>query len=346
MKRNRFINQIFSFTLLTGIALLGVGCRLSTSEPQPTLMAPTLVVQETPSATPLPATTPIVGLGVLGDSNSDEYHADDQRGGEFAAQTFNWVELVVNLRELNLGPWGTWDEPRRTGYEYNWSRSGATVHDAIVSGQHTGLAEQVAKGEVSHVIIWIGVNDFGIWNGKYQEIYDGTLSEEALQTKIDAISADVALAVDTILEAGEVNLLLVPISERLDSPDIVQQFPDEAGRRRVNEAIRAVNIRLMDVASTRDIAIVDTLALTQGLLQRLDNTGMLQIGNEQIDVFSKGNEPHYGRLDDSSGHPGTVVSGIVANEIVIRPLDEQFGANIPLLTDDEILQSAGLLRTK
>jgi hypothetical protein len=30
------------------------------------------------------------GFGVLGDSSSDEYQADDNRGGAYAATTLNW----------------------------------------------------------------------------------------------------------------------------------------------------------------------------------------------------------------------------------------------------------------
>ncbi len=294
----------------------------------------------------LSSTTPIVGLGVLGDSNSDEYRADDNRGGAYASVTFSWVELIAARRGLNLGPWGTWGEPRRAGFKYNWARSGATVHDAIAAGQHTGLAGQVANGEVSHVIIWIGTNDFATWNGTYQEIYNGRLSGKALQAKLDTITADITLAVDTIVRAGKVKVLLVTIAERAVSPDVISQFPDASKRRRVSEAIQTANAQLIAMAAARRVAVVDSNALMQALLQRVDKTGILHIGNEQINVFGQGSEPHNGQLDSEAGHPGTILSGLIANEIFIRPFDEQFGAGIPLLSDEEILQSAGLLDAK
>ena len=115
---------------------------------------------------------------------------------------------------------------------------------------------------------------------------------------------------------------------------------------RVSDAIRAVNAQLIAIASARGIAVVDSDALTQTLLQRVDKTGLFHIGREQIDVFARGNEPHHGRLDDTAGHAGTVISGVIANEIFIRSFDEQFGAGIPLLSDEEILQSAGLLASQ
>jgi hypothetical protein len=49
------------------------------------------------------------------------------------------------------------------------------------------------------------------------------------------------------------------------------------------------------------------------------------------------------RLDDSVGHPGTVASGvIVANTIFIEPFNSKYGLGITPLSDDEILETAGL----
>ena len=121
----------------------------------------------------------------------------------------------------------------------------------------------------------------------YQEIYDGRLSGEALQAKINAIAADITLAVDTILRAGQVKLLLVTIADRAVSPDVISQFPDASKRRRVSEAIRTTNAQLIAMASARGVAVVDSDALMQALLQRVDKTGLLHIGREQINVFGQ-----------------------------------------------------------
>src|SRR5688500_20068761 len=51
------------------------------------------------------------GFGLLGDSNSDEYRADDKRGGrQYGDTTLNWMEQLALKRGLNVGPWGTWGE--------------------------------------------------------------------------------------------------------------------------------------------------------------------------------------------------------------------------------------------
>ena len=58
-----------------------------------TMPSVTVPPQTTLSAS---SATPIVGLGVLGDSNSDEYRADDDRGGQYASVTF--AGLSCSLR--------------------------------------------------------------------------------------------------------------------------------------------------------------------------------------------------------------------------------------------------------
>src|ERR1019366_408654 len=84
------------------------------------------------------------GIGALGDSYTDEYefYPPDRS----SART--WLETLVATRGLNFGAFSTVGrgEPRNQGCEYNWARSDATTEDMIRTGQHTGLAAQVARG--------------------------------------------------------------------------------------------------------------------------------------------------------------------------------------------------------
>src|SRR3954452_24516784 len=97
------------------------------------------------------------GIGVLGDSYSDEY----QFYPPHRSTARNWVEVLAETRGLNFGRFSTRSrgEPRNQGYEYNWARSDATTGDLIATGQHLGAA-QAARGEVSLVVVFIGGNDF------------------------------------------------------------------------------------------------------------------------------------------------------------------------------------------
>ena len=282
------------------------------------------------------------GIGIMGDSTSDEYRADDARGGEFSETTLNWMEQLVKNRGLNFGKWGTWDEPRRTGYEYNWARSGATTRSIIESGQHTGLAQQVANGRVSFVFMWIGNNDFHLKNGSYEEIYDGTLSDDELQEKVDGVVADITTAVDTILQAGDVKMAVVTIADQGIAPQAQFLFPDPRKRRRVTEAVNSVNARINELAEARGVLVLDINAIGDILFARVDLTGRIKVAGQKIFILKKGNDPHYLQLADNIGHAGTVLSGMIANSLFIEPFDNAFGLDIPLLTDEEIVQNAGI----
>src|SRR3954454_1698694 len=98
------------------------------------------------------------GIRVLGDSYSDEY----QFYPPHRSTAQNWIEILATARGLNFGEFSTVRrvEPRNQGFAYNWARSDATTEDMIATGQHTGLAAQVAGGEVGLAVIYIGGNDF------------------------------------------------------------------------------------------------------------------------------------------------------------------------------------------
>lgn len=318
----------------------------------------------TPAATPVPATetaavstsTPVFtavapmaeavtltpGIGILGDSTSDEYRADDARGGEYGETTLNWVEQLANTRGLNFGPWGSWGEPRRSGYEYNWARTGATINTMITSGQHTGLAEQVAAGKVSFVIVWIGNNDFHLKNGPYEEIYSGKMSDADLQKKVDQAVRELTTAMDTVLQAGDVKMGVVAITDQGLAPEARLLFPDSKKRQRVTDTINTINSRVKEFADAHGVIMLDSNAFGQYLFSHVDMLGNFEFGGEKISVVLKSDEPHHLQLGDHIGHAGTVLSGLVANTLFIEPFNQAFGLELSPLTEEEILQNAGI----
>jgi hypothetical protein len=282
------------------------------------------------------------GFAVIGDSNSDEYHADDQRGGDYSETTFNWVEILARSREINFGAWGAWSEPRRNGFEFNWARSGADTKDLLTSGQHRGVAQKVVDGQVSYVLIWIGANDFSTTNGQYQAIYDGSVSDKDLREKTTRIIAQLASALDEIYQAGGVKVLVITYRDPGATPVVAQMFPDVNGRKRASDAIQAVNARLARLATERGFYLVDSDAALLQLLVGMDEQGYIVFGGERINVLEKGDEPHHLLLGDHAGHPGTVLSGMIANELFIKPLNSAYGTQIAPLSESEILKLAGL----
>lgn len=323
-------------------------CLLAACQPAPVTQAPNPggptstppPVTQTPVSTITPTLTP--GIGVLGDSNSDEYRADDQRGGNYGETTFNWVEQLAKTRGLNFGTWGSWGEPRRTGYEYNWARSGATVDSMITMGQHTGLAKQVAEGKVSVVVIWIGTNDFHIHNGSYEEIYSGKLRDSDLQQKVDQAAQGIITAMDTILQAGPVKMGVVTIPDQGIVPEAKLLFPNSEKRQRVTNAIQTINARVKEFADANGVILLDSTAFGSRVLSNVDLLGNYEMSGQKFSVLIRGDEPHHLQLGDGPGHAGTVVSGMIANSLFIEPFNSAFGLDIKPLTDEEILKNAGL----
>lgn len=291
---------------------------------------------------PAAAPDPQRGVAIIGDSFYDEYQGTDRRGGDYAAVTFNLVELLARNRGFNLGAWGEWGEPRREGYQYNWARSGATSTTMIEMGQHIGAAEQVSSGEVSFVFIGIGANDFSPYYGdNYERIYSGAMSDAELDAKIKAAIANVALAVNTVQQAGANGVAITLFVQWELDPTLPTLYPDAQRRTRAAAAIETVNAGLLAMAAERGVVVVNQNDMGRSLLANFDAEGYYRIGGERIDFMHHGDEPHHSRLADRE-HLGTVVSGAAANFYFIDPLNREFGLAIPPLTDQEILHEAGL----
>jgi GDSL-like lipase/acylhydrolase family protein len=292
-------------------------------------------------AVPQPATAQAPGgVGVMGDSASDEYRADDNRGGAYVATTFNWLELLVRHRGVNAGPWGSWGGSRRTGYAYNWARSGARASDLIAEGQAAGLAQQVAEGRIAWALLMIGTNDFALTT--YTDIYNGTLSGAALSVMTYGIVASIVQAVDTVRAAGPVILLVTTIPTALaDSPAAQRVFPDAAGRHRVVEVMGTVNAGLRSALPGRGVTLVDLDGLVAALGPRRDGKGNVKVGDQLISFVVPGDEPHHSLLGDSR-HAGTVMGDLLANYFLDH-LAAAGGPDIPRFTDAELLANAGIL---
>lgn len=282
---------------------------------------------------------PALRLGILGDSSSDEFRGDDDRGGAFASTTRNWLELLVRYRGVDAGAWGSRPLPRRQGYEFNWALSGATTAEATSASAVDGLARQVANDHVSAVVVMVGANDFAIWNGTYERIYSGHLAGEALRRSNAAIVERIKLAVEVISSAGTPKIFVATLLDRSDLPRFTAEFPDANGRQRVSESIVEINAGLQSLADTHRIFLVDQYAASQQMRTRLDARGHFVVGGIAFDPARPGDEPHHLQLGDDE-HLGTVGSGVLANIVV----DAFRGAGICIaaFTDAEILANAGI----
>jgi hypothetical protein len=121
-------------------------------------------------------------------------------------------------------------------------------------------------------------------------------------------------------------------------------FPDGAGRQRLIDAFAYLNRGLEQVAEREGVAFFDFNAALQAELEpRFDPTGQqfIVVGGEQIDFSTKGNEPHHVFVGDDFAHPGTVVSGLIAN-LYMEQMNAVFGTAFEPFSDDELMRIAGL----
>jgi hypothetical protein len=211
----------------------------------------------------------------------------------------------------------------------------------IRSGQHLGLAQQVSAGEVGYAFIFVGSNDFHVVNGTYLEIYNGSLNDGQLQAKIKRIINSMRIAVDTLQRAGNVKIVVANYTDPGASPEVQLIFPDQAKRQRVTRAILAVNQGINELVASRKLVLADLYSFANDLISQSDANGNLKIGGELIQTRVRGDEPHHFRLNDAAGHIGTVGSGLLAN-FFIEALARGYNVNIPVLSEVEILRTAGI----
>jgi phospholipase/lecithinase/hemolysin len=274
------------------------------------------------------------GVGVLGDSYSDEYrfYPPDRSTAR------NWVELLAE-RGWNFGPYSEASRgaPRHQGFAYNWARSDAETADLIADGQHTGLAEQVRSGEVDLVVLFAGGNDF--IHALHSDDPLGVLEGVAARA-----TANVRTAAETILAASpEVRLVVGTVPDIRQLPEFLERL--EAGT--LPESVLAAysaalgrfnaQVRALAMVHPR-VALVDFDAAVR--ISALASPKYVRVGGRKLDRRVAGNEPDHVFLADRR-HVGTAVQALLARQVVAAA-NGQFGYDLPQFSDDEILRLAGL----
>lgn len=292
-----------------------------------------------PSVTPAPLT--MKGIAVLGDSQSDEYRADDWRGSNYASTTYNWVEVLAKYRSINFGEWGSREEPRRDGYEFNWARTAATTNTLIESGQHTGAAEQIKSGKVNVVVVFIGALDFAPFmpHEHYEAIYSGNLSNAGQKSIVHHVMADIKTIVYTLKDAGDVRIVLVKIPDWGNHLGVKVAFPFPQQRILVTHAVNETNEEIDEFAQEENLLTVDPNSVYKELYRKSDD-GKFTVDGVQIERVMLNNNPNNFYLDDGI-HTGTVVNGFIANAILGK-LNTVLTNKIKPFSEKEIREFAGL----
>ena len=322
-----------------------------------------------------------INMGMVGDSLTDDYLGGPARANNNLA-AYSWGQILAETRgsDFNFGGYksvadGSWDTMRYSGYEYNYATSGAAASDnsvqrlqggaeipvdapwasgsSYLSTQTTGLATHISNGQVDTVFVGIGSNDFFYRSSTFDFSGNSTLDDPVAldQADIDDISSSILTGVDTLIAAGNSDILLAFLPEGTAggvTPEVLA-------------AIQAVNDILQQGASERGIATVDLWGWTteEG---RVNPDGSINVGGVQvtpgsaateIDISASGVGPcnseglcaleshaQYYSAEDGL-HPNTLIQGLIANEVIMA-LNNAYGHDIDTLTDQELLSVAGV----
>ena len=270
-----------------------------------------------------------IGIGVLGDSYSDEY----QFYAPHRASARNWVEILAKTRSVDFGGFraSSWGEPRNQGFAYNWARSGATSRDVIASGQHKGLAAQVARGEVGIAVVFAGGNDF-------IESLHATDPGRELDGLANRAFANVKLAADTLLAASpDVKLLVATVPDVRDLPEVREALRSgklaPAMAARVAAEIDAFNQQVRHMATPAGrVAIFDFAKINR--ISHVLSPQFVVVGGRKVERERTGNSPDCLFLGDAR-HLGTMGQGMIA-KLMIDALNKKCGAGIKPLDEQEI----------
>lgn len=231
---------------------------------------------------------------------------------------------------------------------------------SYVGDQAIGLAGQIANDEVQVAFVGGGSNDFFYRTTLFdinEERYEDPNADP--DAEVADIASSILANVDTLLAAGaastsgDVELLLALLppgtaAEGAESQEII-------------DAINAVNDILIAGAAERGVATVDMFGFSLDT-DRTNPDGSVNIGNLVIAQDSIATEddlsPEGEGLCNSFGecalpshalnfvaedgiHPNTAIQGLIANQ-VIDALNTNYGYNVALLTDAEILSLTGV----
>lgn len=287
----------------------------------------TATLQPTASSTPSGA---LVGLAIIGDSTQDEYAAPENN-----RPAINWVEHLA-LSGLPLGAWGVYGEPRRTGYAYNWARSGATSAQALAD-QAPGVLAQLQAGAVSHVLIQVGINDLG--DPQFQAIYAGGPVNYG---GLDYIASNIAQTAN-MLSAVAPGRVIVAATQDYIGLDLLPDpqnaaLSDPAGRQRMIDALAWLNARTRSYLSA-GVVWFDWNAAMSARLAQVRTGDTLTLAGQSVNIRARCSTAACGFVSDSYMHPETAISGLYA-QVYLDEMRSVWGLALPALTDSDIMARA------
>jgi hypothetical protein len=323
-----------------------------------------------------------VRIGVIGDSLSDEY-----QGAVSALPGLTWTEQVQAGSRISLGvneddP-SVRGEPRNDGYSLNWARFGQAAlsiqwnqltSDLRVpitlrtdprlqtigsfDAQISGLAAQIAAGEVDVALVWVGHNDLfirqyiGYEQDGGQQAFFGALigrivtAAIALRTAASADPQDIKAKVAIVGLAGAASALNPSLSAAAASVGVT--FIDS-----FNTAVNAIvneqaTTGFYDVDGTplQPFTIVPSpfsATPKAGSLAALAFPGTGPCGFNPATNGVGCATPTYAEAFQhyDAVHPNTLYMGVVGNQI-LSDVNTTWGFAMQTISETQLLDTAGL----
>ena len=252
------------------------------------------------------------GIGVLGDSYSDEYQfsSPDRRTAR------NWVEILSLTRGLDFGRFNAsgWGAPRDRGFEYNWARADATTGDLIADRPAYGAGR---PGRPRRRAARSSSSSAATTSSTRCHAPD---PEAALREALPRALANYRLAVRTIRAADpDVRLVLATVPDIRLLPEFAGPLREGRLPVRLADACTAAmgrynaQIRAM-AAGDRRVALID-LALVARLAD-LVSRDYAVVAGRRLDRSRPGNSPDRFFLADRR-HPGTLAQAELARLFIL-----------------------------
>jgi phospholipase/lecithinase/hemolysin len=286
------------------------------------------------------------GIGVLGDSYSDEYCFY----APVRASAQNWVEQLADDTDASFGRFYKDDPPgpRNAGFAYNWATSGATSTQMLEDGMVAGVAAQAASGKVDLVTMFIGGDDFRAVFA--QAVSDPVGAGASIPGVVQKLLTNIGTAAGTVLSPAvvaanpDVHLILTTIPKLSYLPEVrnvVVQIPQfQALVDAVDGAIGIVNQQLIAMADQNSrIAVNDYATWVDDAFAQ----PIFKVGNVVMDrtaLSNPTNDPTCFVLADGL-HSGTVAQGLLAN-LYVQTANDAFDAHLQSLSTKDILKNADL----
>ena len=290
----------------------------------------------------------IDGIGVMGDSYSDEYqfYAPDR------ATARNWVEQLDEDSNARFGAFATIDPPgpRNAGFAFNWAVSGASSGDLIAGGQHAGVVAQAAGGAVDLVTLFVGGNDFRNVFGILATQGPAAAQAALLATVPTAVAnihaaAATVLAPEVLASNPDLHLILTTIPNPSYLPEVraaMQATPQiQPFVAAVDQAVEALNHQIRAIATS--LGSRAAVADFDGLIDGVFAARRFKVGHVTINVHAINNptnDPTHLVLADRI-HPGTIGQGLLAN-LYVKTANRAFGTRLKKLSTRDLLENAGL----